>query len=146
MLYRVSEIAELMGLSKVSVYNRINHNKDRLKPYISKDKGVTYINDKGFTVLKELFTDFTEEPDQEIEIPQEPKVSEVETITREIIEMLKGELEMKNLQLQEKDKQIAELLKVTQAQQVLMKTDREQEEPKMIEAPKKNFIQKLLGM
>lgn len=53
MLYTVTEISEMLGFSKVTIYNRVNSLKTELKPYIKHKKNILHIDDKGLLILKE---------------------------------------------------------------------------------------------
>ena len=47
----VSEIADLTGLSKVSIYNKLKLKE--IEPFIVKNKGITYVCDEGVALIKE---------------------------------------------------------------------------------------------
>lgn len=51
-MYTVKEIADILDVSLVTVYNHLKKNEKELKGSISKKKGVTYIKDEGLKVLK----------------------------------------------------------------------------------------------
>jgi predicted nucleic acid-binding protein len=51
----VSEIAEKIGKSKTSVYNRINKLKVELKPYQKTLNGVIYYDEEGFEIIKNSY-------------------------------------------------------------------------------------------
>jgi len=59
MKYTVSEISNLVKLSKASIYNKIN--SKGFKDYITKKQGVTYINETGLKEIQEGLKDFTKE-------------------------------------------------------------------------------------
>lgn len=59
-MFKVVEIAEKLGVSKVSVYNKIKQYNKELKPHLSKLKGVTYIDKQGFKIIKESFNLFNQ--------------------------------------------------------------------------------------
>ena len=52
MLYTVAELSDMLGFSKVTIYNKINSLKTDLKPCIKHKKGITYIDDKGVLIIK----------------------------------------------------------------------------------------------
>lgn len=51
MLHTVAEISKLIGLSKVSIYIRLKLKE--MEPYIIKKQGVTYIDEEGFSLIKQ---------------------------------------------------------------------------------------------
>ncbi|MEG2985080.1 MAG: DNA-binding protein, partial [Peptostreptococcaceae bacterium] len=50
MYYTVAEVAKLMDLSKVSIYNKLKLKE--LEQYILKNKGITYVSEEGLSCLK----------------------------------------------------------------------------------------------
>jgi len=53
-MYKVSEVAELLGVSKVEVFEKLISYSDELKPYVRKQKGVTFIDESGVGLLRKL--------------------------------------------------------------------------------------------
>lgn len=54
--FKVIEIAEMLGFSKVSVYNKIKTiNSDTLQGLQKKEKGITYYNQKAFDIIRDSF-------------------------------------------------------------------------------------------
>lgn len=51
-MYRVIEVAKLLGVSKVTVYKKINKNKKQLKNHIHTRSNITYIDDIGIEIIK----------------------------------------------------------------------------------------------
>lgn len=52
MLYTVAEVSDMLGFSKVTIYNKINSLKTVLKPCIKHKRGVMYLNDEGLLIIK----------------------------------------------------------------------------------------------
>jgi len=52
-MYRVIEAANMLGVSKVTVYKKISHFKKELKPFIHKKRNVTYIDDEGVQFIRD---------------------------------------------------------------------------------------------
>lgn len=55
MYYKVAEAAQILGVSRVSIYNKVNQLKSELKPFTKKIKGVLAINEDGIELLKKSF-------------------------------------------------------------------------------------------
>ena len=51
-MYTVKEIADLLDVSQVTVYNHLKKNEKELIGHVSKKQGVTYIKDEGLKILK----------------------------------------------------------------------------------------------
>ncbi len=51
-MYRVIEVAKLLGVSKVTIYKKINKNKKELKNHIHTRSNITYIDDEGVDIIK----------------------------------------------------------------------------------------------
>ncbi len=51
----IGEVADLLGLETVKIFEKIILNKKVMAPFIQKDRGVTYISDEGIEQLKVLF-------------------------------------------------------------------------------------------
>lgn len=124
MLYKVSEIAKELNLSKVSVYNRINSLQEQIKPYTRHKKGIMLIDDKGLLILKKSYglrvdenalndTETCKASKQDI-----PKgVNDIETLNKSIetlnknlnseyIQSLKSQVEDLKIELDKRDQQI----------------------------------------
>jgi len=104
MLYSVSEISELINLSKVSIYKKLKLKE--IEPYIVKIQGITYVDTIGFNLLKESLK-LNEEVETGLNILKD-----------DYIETLKE-------QLNKKDNQIAELHKLIENNQILLKQEKE---------------------
>lgn len=63
-MYRVIEVAKILGVSKVTIYKKIEQHKRELKPFIKRRSNITYLEDGALKVLKESIqgvnTKFTE--------------------------------------------------------------------------------------
>lgn len=51
-MYRVIEAAEILGVSKVTIYKKIELLKPEIMNFIVNDDGILYINDRGIKLLK----------------------------------------------------------------------------------------------
>tara|TARA_Y100000588_G_scaffold354722_1_gene409247 strand:+ start:276 stop:746 length:471 start_codon:yes stop_codon:yes gene_type:complete len=52
-LYRVIEVANLLGVSKVTIYKKISLFKKELKPYIHKKRNITFIDEEGVQIIRD---------------------------------------------------------------------------------------------
>ena len=138
MLMSVSEIAYLTGLSKVSIYNKLKLKE--IAPFIVKNKGVTYVLEDGVALIKvslnlkedtlNTLNDSLKEEETAIGIEtieiQEIKV-QLKELNVEYTTSLKHEIELLKGQLDEKDKQITELIGLNKNNQVLLKQQQDKE-------------------
>lgn len=104
---KVIEIADMIGVSKVSVYNKIKTlNSDILQGLQKKEKGITYFHLKAVNIISELFNPDNTQPVDD-EISTEEDIPDNEYVGLYISE-LKGELKSLKEQMQTKDIQISE--------------------------------------
>ena len=144
MLRSVSEVSVLTGLSKVSIYNKIKLKE--IEPYIVKNKGITYISEEGFNLIKEglnlkddslnYINDTLKIDNDEVAISIENKEFEefkveLKELNKDYLSSLKSENQVLRLQLEEKDKQIAELHKLIENSQVLLKEEQKKSEQQL---------------
>ncbi len=52
-MYRVIEVAKMLDVSKVTIYKKMRYLKDQIKPFVVKDKNVTYILSEGVELIRE---------------------------------------------------------------------------------------------
>lgn len=52
-MYRVIEVAKMLGVSKVTIYKKINKNKKLLKNHIHVRSNITYVDDEGIQIIKD---------------------------------------------------------------------------------------------
>lgn len=136
MLYKVSELSNLLNVSQVTIYKKIKLKE--MEPFIIKNKGVTFVTEEGFNLIKDNLTykAFNQdvknkEPLEEYEAHKECSVTIenkefkhdlisleklIEVYEREIESLndnnnkLWKQIQEKDSQLQQKDNQISELL------------------------------------
>jgi hypothetical protein len=128
-LYTVSEISDLIGLSKVSIYNKLKLKE--LQEHISKNQGITYVDEVGFNLIKEglkLKEDdlnvLNEEDQKEGSKADDERLL---TINIELIKTLNDQLKEKDIQISKKDIQISELHKLIENTQILLKQQQDKE-------------------
>ena len=141
MLRSVAEVSVLTGLSKVSIYNKIKLKE--IEQYVVKNKGITYISDEGITLIKKglnlkvetlnSLKDSLKVDEEEVAVSIENKEIEefkveLKELNKDYLNSLKSENELLKRQLDEKDNQIAELHKLIENSQILLK----EEQKKMI--------------
>lgn len=118
MMYKVSEVAKIAGVTQSAVYKAIKRLSGQ---YVSVENGRTMVTDEGLEYLKERFK-AKEEPEQKYDI----------------VRALMSQLEEKDRQLAEKDRQIAQLIEQSKNYQILLKTEQDkmvvvaQEKPKLL--------------
>ena len=119
MIYKVADVVKEIGLSRQMIYKYLK--KDVLKPYIVDVDGVIGITESGVNILKNIKC-------KEIEVEPECKPQckfetsdSVNDLQQELTENFKKQIESYEEQLRMKDKQINELIKVTENSQILQK-------------------------
>lgn len=136
MLRSIAEVSVLTGLSKVSIYNKIKLKE--IEQYVVKNKGITYISDEGVDLIKGALNlkeytlnhlnDILKVDESEVPINIENKdieefKAELKELNKDYLSSLKSENELLKKQLDEKDKQIAELHKLIENNQILLKEE-----------------------
>lgn len=133
MVYKVSDVAELIGVEKTEIFEKMITHKALLDPNISKIDGVTYFDDRGFEILKTLFSRINDDAFiEKNEIKPIKSVSKFEKerdILYDKIDILKNELfnldselELKDeMILKYQDKLIEDIEQINRLQYMLMK-------------------------
>ncbi len=60
-VYKVSDVAEMIGVEKTEVFEKMISHKSLLDPNLSKIDGVTYFDDRGLEILRTLFSKHKDE-------------------------------------------------------------------------------------
>jgi len=114
MLYTIAEISDITKLSKVTIYKHLKL-KD-MEQYKSKKKGVTYVSEEGFTLIKDRLSayinnsDSTKNSSRSSFSSNEMAMDEDDlSINEVVIKTLIDQLKVKDLQLSEKNIQIRDL-------------------------------------
>lgn len=151
-MFKVSEVAEKLGVSKVSVYNRVNQNKEMFKPHLKKVKSVTYIDNKGFEMLKKLFSkdnSFTTLQDEVKTLYNEPETQdfsmyiEFKQVYEERINDLKEQVEELKKDKENMINQIGQLTELNRNAQILIKQN--QDKVLLLESEKKPLLKRIFG-
>lgn len=124
-MYSVSEVAKKLGVSSTAVYKKVE---------LPEFKDLLIVVDGRKTITEELY--------HLLESSFRPKASEPKTNLDEslakVIETLTAQLSMKDNQIQALQDHVVELTRLTENQQILLgNSQRQQEEVKMIDEPKK---------
>lgn len=159
-MYYISEAAKLIGVSRQSIYNKID--KENLQQYVKEtDKGKV-ITDKGFTILKGLFSEYIDSKSKVIDSQDDSQSTdnqeeEVETndtqnttkspnsnsdnlqgsftsdMTLDYINSLKEEKEHLKIIISDQSQQIANLTRLMENSQVLLR--KQQDKILLLESP-----------
>lgn len=126
--HKVIEIAEMLGFSKVTVYNKIKTiNSDTLQGLQKKEKGITYYNQKAVDIIRDSF----KQNDYEAaEISEDEKESIKENISdnkylEKYISELENEVKFLKEQIKVKDDLIVNHVKLIENEQVLRREDQQ---------------------
>jgi hypothetical protein len=148
--YKISEIVDMIGVSKATVYNKIGSLKDILRNHINVRKGIKYIDSEGFSIIQDSigfskvqYTDLKEEFKIEQETINNSIFSnKIETLENnsKLIESLETQLEYlksviaeKDRQLETRDSQISGMTKLVENSQVLLR--QQQDKIFLLESP-----------
>lgn len=58
-MYKVIDVAMMLGVSKVTVYKKISNHKKELKPFTKKVKNITYLTDEAVDIIKSSLSNTT---------------------------------------------------------------------------------------
>lgn len=94
-MYRVIEVAKMLGVSKVTIYKKINKNKKALKNHIHVRSNITYVDDDGIQIIKDTIESTTGSSPNE-------SVDAIEELTS-IIDFLNEQIRIKKDQIARKD-------------------------------------------
>lgn len=129
-MYDINKVAELTGVSKVTIYKKIKNIKE-LEPFIVNKDDKTYILDEGLELIKvSLQVNKSVNYDKKSEVAI-TDVSTDLTVNKGLINLLTEQLTEKDKQLAEKDRQIAELHKLIENSQILLKEEQKKKETQL---------------
>jgi hypothetical protein len=101
-MYRVIEVARMLGVSKVTIYKKVNKNKKLLKNHIHTRSNITYIDDVGVQIIKETIEVSSSGLQNENNDISEIKSVVLEDLSR-AIEILNHQIHVKKDQINIKD-------------------------------------------
>lgn len=119
MVYTVSQLSELLKITKQTVYMKMKLKE--VEKYITKRQGVSYIDEKGLSIIKDNLRLKTPESDS-IKINKDNTLKEVATdseafkLNEDYINYLKEQLTIKDNLIKEKDALLKEQLIKSNAQ------------------------------
>jgi hypothetical protein len=132
MLYDVEKISELTKISKVTIYKKFKLNE--IQQYIVKKQGKSYVEERGFNLIKQSLNLTNELNDElkckETETDESPSTTNNEDLIKvknDLINSLTEQTEFLKQQLGVKDIQIHELHKIVENSQVLLKEKPQQD-------------------
>ena len=110
-MYRVSEIADLIGVEKTEVFEKLITHKSLLDPNIVKVEGVTYFDERGYEILRTLFSKSRDEYVTSEKTDAKPtksmsKFDREREILYDKIEILRNEINNLDSELELKDEMI----------------------------------------
>lgn len=85
-MHRIIEVAHMLGVSKVTIYKKISSLKNEIKPYLIKDKNVTFLTDDGVEMIKESLKHLPLVPSQMI-LENGVTKQGIHTMTREAYQL-----------------------------------------------------------
>ncbi|MCT4633341.1 MAG: hypothetical protein N4A76_11480 [Firmicutes bacterium] len=93
-MLRVIEVANELGVSKVTIYKKMSKFKNELKPFIVKDKNITFIMDEGIEIIKnDLPVMFVSNEHFDSRVYEE-EINELKNTTKNL------QVEMKNIEVE----------------------------------------------
>ncbi|MBM7560991.1 helix-turn-helix transcriptional regulator [Fusibacter tunisiensis] len=107
-MFRVIEVARMLGVSKVTVYKKINRNKKILKPHIHVRSNITYVDEEGVQIIKDTIESAPNSsffPGQDV---IDLKNQSIQDLTY-VIEFLNRQIQSKKEQVSKKDDFIEQL-------------------------------------
>ena len=100
-MYKVSEVAEMLSVEKVKIFEALIVNDELLSPYVTKERHVSYISDDGVREIEKIIFDFYT-PDEEIievninddedEVIDEDRIDKIIRVCNEKKKNLKNEI------------------------------------------------------
>ena len=115
-MYRVIEVARMLGVSKVTIYKKVNKNKKTLKNHIHTRSNITYIDDVGVEIIKDT-----------IEVNSSLNYgsgNELDDIKKEYLDDLNETLELLNNQIHVKKRQVQKKDEIIEAYKSIIKSNR----------------------
>jgi GTPase involved in cell partitioning and DNA repair len=122
--YKVAEVAEMLKVSKVTIYEKLKTFKKELKPYLKLKGNATYIEVQGVDIIKSSLG--LKEDLREVKSSLKVDLQEVAVcIENTYIESLKSEVNYLRQQLDTKDDQLKSKDDLLRNFQVLLKQEQD---------------------
>lgn len=118
----VNQISKLLGVSRQSIYKKIDNLGDSFSRHKNVSKNTLRIDDEGIELLKNTFK---KPVNQDCQVDSKATVNQQRQVDNEVIEVLKNQRDQLVNQLTEKDKQIESLLSKVENMQILLRNEQE---------------------
>lgn len=128
-MLKVIEVANLLGVSKVTIYKKMEKFKKELKPHLHKKRNITYVDDEGVEIIRQSLIE-NNVIFEKIDIENQMKDLEAQLETahkklewmdnqlvaayrddilnlRFVLDLLNGQIKVKSSQLHEKEEMLA---------------------------------------
>ncbi|MBS6889754.1 MAG: hypothetical protein KH200_17965, partial [Clostridium sp.] len=129
-MYDINQVAQLTGISKVSVYKKLKKLKG-IEQYIVKEVDKTYVLEEGVRLIRDsLQVNSKVKNKVKNDVDEECAISdgyEDLTVNKQLINGLLKQLDEKDKQIQDLHKQIEELINLNKNNQVLLKQQQDKE-------------------
>lgn len=138
MIYDIGKVAEIIGVSKVTIYRKLK--LQEITPFIIVKNGKQFISEEGLIELKEMLNVTSSETTENNEETDEVAVStDLLTAKNDLIDSLKEQLSLvkdqlsiKDNQIENKDRQLESKDRLLENMQVLLKQGKEQQLPQLM--------------
>ena len=149
-MYDINQVAQLTGISKVSVYKKLKKLKE-IEQYIVKEVDKTYVLEEGVRLIRDsLQVNSRVKNKVKNDVDEECAISdgyENLTVNKQLINGLLKQLDEKDKQIQDLHKQIEELINLNKNNQVLLKQQQDKEiNQKLLEDHFLEVDQKLMDL
>ena len=145
-MYDINQVAQLTGISKVSVYKKLKKLKG-IEQYIVKEVDKTYVLEEGVRLIRDSLQVNSKVKN---DVDEECAISdgyEDLTVNKQLINGLLKQLDEKDKQIQDLHKQIEELINLNKNNQVLLKQQQDKENnQKLLEDHFQEVDQKLMDL
>lgn len=129
-MYDINQVAQLTGISKVSVYKKLKKLKG-IEQYIVKEVDKTYVLEEGVRLIRDsLQVNSKVKNKVKNDVDEECAISdgyEDLTVNKQLINGLLKQLDEKDKQIQDLHKQIEELINLNKNNQILLKQQQDKE-------------------
>jgi len=139
-MYKVIEVANMLNVSKVTVYKKMTQLKKELKPFIKKKKNITYLETEAIELIKNSLAQFSEEDQpevnelvikkvedakKELESSLEQKDIEIDRIAANHIVELQNQLDYLEQQVRVKEEVLKQKTEIVENLKVIVKSNKE---------------------
>ena len=129
-MLKVIEVANLLGVSKVTIYKKMEKFKKELKPHLHKKRNITFLDDDGVEIIRQSLIEnnvIFEKSDienqvKELEETLDKKIEQLEWMNtqllaayrddilnlRFVLDLLNGQIKVKTSQLKDKEQMLSD--------------------------------------